>query len=444
MTRQIRQLTLAFIATFMLMALAGGYWAIIRGAALVERPDNPRRGLLERRFPRGTIYDRNGQVLAESIGAPGDYARRYPYPDLAPVLGYVSPFYGTAGVEAALDGTLHGDEGHDALTRAWGELIGAPPAGRAVRLTLDLRLQTAADAALGNRAGAIVVLDARTGEILALASHPTFDPNTLDEDWRTLIEDPRAPLLNRATFALYQPGGVLQPFILAAALQAQAAQMDSAAVNLSTPLNAGEVALTCRLDPGTEALPLVEALAFGCPQPFVKLGQALGARRLEQLFTDLRLLTAPRLDLPTTAVAERPDFTTGLEALSAGQGRLTITPLHIALAAAALARRGELPVPQITLAVQDTAGDWQTPTTLDHAVAALAPETAESVQHLLRNGHTAVAYTGQPQQTVAWFYGFAPLAEARYVVTVLLEAGDTEAVTEIGQSLLEAATHIAP
>ncbi len=441
MIRPILRLGLALALAFGGVALMAGYWAVVRQADLLERADNPRRLLLERRFPRGTIYDRAGAVLAESRGAPGDYTRYYPYPALAPVLGYVSPQYGTAGVEAAADEALHGDENGEAWTRWWRDALGLPRTGRAVQLTLDLNLQQLADAALGDRAGAVVLLEAETGEILALATHPTFDPNTLDENWESLVADAGAPLLNRATFALYQPGGALQPALLGAALQARLADLDTVyEVEGALALEAG-LTLACRQAPNLSALTLQEALRLGCPGPFAELGQRLGALRLEQLFTDLRLLEAPDIGLPTAAAA--PDFSDPA-ALAAGQGSLTITPLHLALVTAALTQRGELPAPILLRAVAGPAGEWQPVPATDHGVAVFAPETAETIKQLLRLGHSAEALSGRAGRRLAWFTGFAPLDDTRFVVTVMLEDGDSAAVRQIGQALLVEAVLTAP
>jgi len=145
MVTQVKRLATAFSTAFLAVALAAGYWGLVRSEALLARGDNPRRLLDERTTARGTIYDRLDQVLAESLGEPGALTRSYPYPALAPVLGYVSPVYGLAGVEAAQDETLHGGAGLDPFDLFWqGTVLGEPPPGRDVRLTLDLGTQQAA------------------------------------------------------------------------------------------------------------------------------------------------------------------------------------------------------------------------------------------------------------------------------------------------------------
>jgi peptidoglycan glycosyltransferase len=444
MSQQLRHLALAFVIAFGFMALAAGYWAVVEQTALLDRVDNPRRLLMERRFPRGTILDRNGNVLAETRGTPNALTRVYPYPALAPVLGYVSPFYGLTGVEATLDEVLHGDAGRDALGEAWDAIVGSRPGGRAVQLTLDLALQEAADRALAaghegrEHTGAVVILNPVTGELLALASHPTFDPNTLEDNWDALIADERAPLLNRATSALYQPGGAMQPFVLAESLQTLVAELDNVFLLAGAPYRSGELSLGCRSDPRATALLLEEAVRFGCPQPFAALGERLGARRLEQLITDLRFTTAPQIGVPTLAAAA-PDFATEMAALGAGQGSLTLTPLHIALATAALANRGQVPAPQLIRATQNAAGDWQPFTSNGYAVAAFAPDVAARVKEFMRNGHGAIAIAGKNDQRLAWFMGFAPYDSPNVVVTVLLEEGDLTAAQAIGEALLAAA-----
>lgn len=435
MPHRLRYLSLAFIAGFTSVALAAGYWSYVRSAALTHRADNPRRYLIERYLPRGALYDRQDRLLAETVGEPGDYQRSYSYPQLAPVLGYRSPLYGSAGLESAADEVLHGDAGYAAWEYNWLEFIHQTPAGRAVRLSLDLNLQTQADNALGEHPGALVVLDAITGEILALASHPTYNPNTFEADWPNLIDAADAPLLNRVTANLYQPGGALQPLILAAALHNRVAEPDTAYPAALTPAQIKNHSLNCFTQPAT--LTLADAFRAACPGPFADLGQQLGSLGLNQLFTDTQLFTAPPLEIPTLAPAPAPLADPALAAQ--GQDNLNLTPLQLARLTAAIAREGYLPPTHLILAEQDTRGAWQTLAPAPAAQRIFDPQSAAQVKDLMRAGHTALALSGQKGQTLAWFSGFAPFTDTRYVVVVVLEDGQAEAAQALGQALLAAA-----
>jgi cell division protein FtsI/penicillin-binding protein 2 len=124
-----------------------------------------------------------------------------------------------------------------------------------------------------------------------------------------------------------------------------------------------------------------------------------------------------------------------------GQGTLTVTPLHMALLTAAIARQGEMPAPHIIQAIQNLQGEWETVPTLDHPIAVLASEAAEAVRALMPNGHSATALSGSGENrtTLAWFSGFAPFENPRYAVVVLLEAEALEQAEKIGQALLQEA-----
>jgi cell division protein FtsI/penicillin-binding protein 2 len=207
-----RHLTLFFLAAFNVLALAVGYWTLVARDALLARADNPRALIAYNRIQRGPILDRNGAPLAETLGQPGDYRRRYE-PAAAPVVGYASFIYGLSGVEAAADPTLTGIENADPTELWWrSDILAEPQIGATVQLTLDLDLQRAAFTALKRRSGAAVIIDPATGEVLAMASAPTFDPAQLDQNFESLIDDPNAPLVNRATLGLYPIAPILSLF----------------------------------------------------------------------------------------------------------------------------------------------------------------------------------------------------------------------------------------
>ncbi len=196
------------------LALTNAWWAVWRGPDLLQRTDNARRSIDDRYVKRGSLLDRNGIPINLSQGISGSYTRAYLYPNLASITGYTNPSYGQSGLESTLDPWLRGLQGNPASSIWWDHLVyGQPPPGLDIRLSIDLVLQRRADILLQNHTGAIVLLNAETGEILAMASHPTFDPNRLDEQAASLLKDPQSPLLDRAAQALYPPGASLQAWL---------------------------------------------------------------------------------------------------------------------------------------------------------------------------------------------------------------------------------------
>jgi len=436
-----------------LLAATCGYWAVARADYLRTRDDNPRRVLYEQRIVRGRILDRNGIVLADvELAADGTVKRSYPVPEAAAPIGYASLRYGAGGIEAACDATLRGDADRSVWQAAWDELLHRPPYGHDIQLTLDAALQIQAQQALENHAGAIVLLDATTGDILALASNPTFDPEHLDEEWEALSEDPTAPLVNRATQGLYQPGTALQTIILAEALNSRLTHLTASVSNPTATVPVNGAPLGCSA-PLSEPYTLAAAYAAACPAPFADLGEQLGAAGLEEAVTRWALTTPPALEIPTEAAdwdAETLSNTTALRAEAIGQGRLTMSPLQMALVAGTLipANEGKTPALHLLLHVQQGVEEnrREHPGVRNPRVV-LPPEVAETVLNAWPShgigvvGHHGVSIAGQGQEPHAWFLGVAPAGNPRYAVAVLIErtADHREAVV-IGAALLEAAS----
>ncbi len=194
-------------------ALANGWWSVIRGPELLTRPDNPRRVIEDRYVPRGMLLDRSNAPIDITEGTPGSYTRVYEYPDLGAVVGYNHPIYGQAGLEASLDEYLRGLRGNPSTTIWWNHLLyGMAPRGLDVRLSLDLQLQSRADELMLGHHGAAVLLNAQTGEIYVMATHPAFNPSQLNEIGAQLNRDPNKPLINRVVQGLYPIGTLITPF----------------------------------------------------------------------------------------------------------------------------------------------------------------------------------------------------------------------------------------
>lgn len=204
-------LTLALIA----VSITAGWWVFIRSANLLSRTDNPRRSIADRFVARGSVLDRHGTPLVETTGTVGDYQRYVYHPSLGPVIGYNHPVYGQSGLESSLDPILRGMEGNDPFVIWWHHLLyGQPPPGLDIRLTLDLALQSIADELLADQTGGLILLGAETGEILVMSSHPSYDPNQLDEIWEILVQDPKSPLLNRTVQGSYPTGDLVSLLFL--------------------------------------------------------------------------------------------------------------------------------------------------------------------------------------------------------------------------------------
>jgi len=211
-SRSLVSLSSFFFFSFSALALVVAYWTTINRDSLLARSDNPRALIAFNRLQRGRILDRNGMILAETIGQPSQYERKYEL-SAALVVGYASFQYGLSGIEEAMNSILSGDDA-DSFTDWWKhDLLGEPKVGGDVKLTLDLNLQRKAFNALAQnkKAGAVVILNPQ-GEILALASTPSFDPATFEKDFPSFSASNKGELINRATYALYPTGSLIDLF----------------------------------------------------------------------------------------------------------------------------------------------------------------------------------------------------------------------------------------
>ena len=193
------------------LGLTAGYRNILQGDSLIVRDDNPRNVDAERAINRGAILSRDGTALAVSTVQASNqpfvtpsYIRQYPNPDTAPVAGYYSIQHGVGGIEAYADTRLRGQ------SSPFASLLHPVQSGAAFTTTVDLNQQARLSRALTGTVGSGIILDWRSGEVLAMVSNPTYDPNTLDDNWDALRARADAPLINRATQGLYQPGALLQ------------------------------------------------------------------------------------------------------------------------------------------------------------------------------------------------------------------------------------------
>ncbi len=464
--RELRHVAQGILVGFLLVGLMAGYWSVLRSDGLRQRADNPRRIVAERLIERGSIYDHNGLLLAETTLNYNSTAlkRLYPHPEVAPVVGYYSQRYGVSGIEASTDPILRGEVGPSPLQIAWRDLRHDPIVGGDVRLTLDLIVQKAALEALGGYAGAVVAVSVPDGAIRVMASAPSYDPNVIDENWAVLIQSEAGPLLNRVTQGVYQPGGALQTALLAAAL-AKRLPVNELLEAADAPVSINGIELTCQSIPPESSLSLAEAYSYGCPAPFARLLDNLEPADVDNALQRFGLLSPPSLlgletdtPPPSESLAMQTD-TTRLIAALAGQSDLAVSPLQLLELLAAIAGDGNAPILHLVEAVRPfgSAG-WQAVPRQGLSRALLTEQNARRMRALMATpqgdtrtilagfdapiiGHAATAYSGPDAQLLQWFLGITELADGSAIaVVVVVEGADSPAVAaRVGGATLDAA-----
>ena len=238
-----------------------------------------------------------------------------------------------------------------------------------------------------------------------------------------------APLLNRITQGQYQPGLLLQPFILAASIDQGIVRLNDTVENPErlVPVNGSELGCTGQPpDPATWA----DVLYYRCPAPMVDLADQIGASGLDVAFANFGLDRDPVLEIDTETTPDQP-LSDPLRA-GIGQENLSITPLQVGLAMAALAGDGSLPRAQIGAAVQNEAGEWQPWTPDDQPPAqAIGAAAARTLRNALprENGFyefSPVVLSGPEGMRNAWYVGILPGDEADYIAVVVLEDKTSE------------------
>jgi peptidoglycan glycosyltransferase len=472
--RELRHVSTGILIAFLIIGLSATYWAVIGDQALLARSENPRLVEAARVIERGSIYDQQGILLANTTANYNGIGLRrlYPHPEAAPATGYYSLRYGVGGIEATYDDLLSGREGPGPLEEAQRNLLHQPAVGGDVRLTLDLTMQKAAVEAMGDYAGAIVVATIPDGSIRAMVSAPHVNPNMLDENWPLLIESPDAPLLNRVTQGVYQPGGLLQTVLLAEAIS-QRVRIDQPILNSAAPVAVNGLTLTCgTVPPEGDTLTLSEAYIYGCPGAFTSMTSLLAPTQIDYAFWRFGLSTAPPLIGLDTEIADSPlpiaalQDTPAITAALTGQNALLVTPLQALEIISAVANRGNAPQYRLVDAIRyPDSATWETVphTTLSRAV--LTHQAATLVKSLMRSattqgvstgaqtaasepiiGHAATAYTGPEATPIQWFIGMIELGEGQSVVIVVVieDAASPAETTQIGGQVLQrAAEHYA-
>jgi peptidoglycan glycosyltransferase len=442
MNHYIKKFMVFIAGCFLVYACYIIYITMIKGPDLNRHSANPRPWIIENRVNRGGIYACGGEKLAESIQEEGHLQRSYLYPKVySCLLGYESRRLGKTGLEKVYDDQLLGLKGslRKSLEVRWN--LGRHR-GNDLYLTIDHQIQERAWELLSPYTGAAVVLDPRSGRILAMVSTPGFDPNPvfLEKNWEQIRNDPQHPLLNRATQGLYPPGSIMK--IVTAAIGVQKfPQLTEEIYNCRGEITVkGRVLKDLRVHGNVD---LNHALAVSCNSYFATLGLRLGADNFasgleafgwgEGIPLDISVSEIP---LPRGSLQDD----NGLAEAAMGQGEIVVSPLFMALVAGALGENGVMMKPYLVQEIRSPEGkviQKQKPQLLRMVTS---PEVAWKVQDAMIQvveqgtgsaaripgvevaGKTGSAEnpTGSPH---AWFVSFAPAHQPSVAVSVIVEHG---------------------
>lgn len=426
---------------FSAVALLSAYWGIIRADALLARGDNPRRAISDRFVYRGTILDNNNTPLTASAGIAGEYERVLLYPEISAVVGYSNPNFGQAGIEAKLDGILRGITYNTpteiGMTRL---LYGQDPEGYDLRLSLNLSLQQAASDLLTDYTGAIVALNASSGEIIVMATSPTFDANQLEEKWAGWMEDPSAPLLNRATQGLYPPGTTTSGVLLARYLSNYS--LSSTVPDYAWTTSPGSEYF-CAINPGRNNS-WGELISSGCIKAITTINRTSTRADTLTLYREAGLFKELNLPLETSKAIEVDDVLS-YSSLFSGEVGILVSPLQVAVMASTLSNGGNVVTPQIAMAYKKPQGSWtlieieSDPTSLGHFDAINA---AREFSQGTFQGWEISSVATHEEATIAWYVTGTPPEWLGTPITlvVALEDGSALHARKIGRELFLAAT----
>lgn len=462
-----------FLFTALFAVLIGNitYIQVIKASEYQDMPSNNHTINKARFIKRGSIITADGLTLAESVQqADGTYARSYPNGNLAAhVVGYYSQQYGTMGIENTQNDTLTGSKDYSSWQNALNSLAGISEPGNSVQLTIDSRIQRAAEQALAGRVGAIVALDPRSGAVLAWASAPTFDNTNI----QAAIEAANASggadtsMYDRATLALYTPGSTFKVLTLASALENGLATLDT---TYDSPgrMEIGGADVVSIGERGHGKISLAKAFALSSNTVFGQVADGLGAEKLVATARAFGYGQQLGLDFTTAAsVMPNPEEMTEWELAWAGAGQPVgqghtpgpqATVMQNALMAATIANNGIAMNPYVVsqiLAPDGTVLKTTRGHSLGQAVSSgTAAQVKQAMLDVVQNGTGSAAAiagvkvagkTGTAETNNAnansTFVGFAPYDTPTVAIAVVIEqnAKGEESAAAVGGQVLRAA-----
>lgn len=459
MKAPVRRISVLVAMLFAALLISSTLIQFVQAPSISARADNRRTLLDNYSRERGSIIV-GDQPVARSVPSPDEqitFLRTYPQgPLYAAVTGYFSYTYGAGGGLEGSEGELLSGSADELFYRRVTDLLtGRQQTGASVRLTINAKAQEAADKALGNQRGAVVALDPKTGAILAMVSHPQYDPNQLSQHdqaavtraWTTFNADPTRPMVNRAISGnLYPPGSVFKIVTASAALEGKVvdeqSQIPAPPVMDLPQTNVGLPNYDRKPCGPNGATTLQHALEISCNTAFGYLGVQLGGDALRSQAAKFgfgQTLRIPTRVEPSTVPAQLSPPQAAQSAI--GQYDVRVTPLQVAMVSAAIANHGVVMRPYLVRDVLGSNLESLETHQVEQLSVAVSDATASTLTRMLVSvvdngtgrparidgiavaGKTGTAQQGNGQAPHAWFTSFAPANDPKVAVAVVVEDG---------------------
>ncbi|MBU3128967.1 peptidoglycan D,D-transpeptidase FtsI family protein [Clostridium tagluense] len=448
-TNNIKKVLIVFMILFLSLTLYISYFEIYTAPKVISSSYNARLWVQRNEVLRGTIYDRNHNPLTKSVRVNASTQKREYTAGaaFANVLGYVDPRYGITGLEKTYDSQLMKDD-TGILNIFNFTKVKKAKVGRDLVTTLDMNLQEKAYNLLGNNKGAVVALNPKTGEILAMVSKPSFNPNYLDTNWSTINNDKNRPLLNRAVSGLYPPGSTFKVVSALSSIE------NLGGVKNKTFHDNGKLVFnsTQSLSDFEGEVPgdvsFKDAFVLSSNVVFGGLGLDLGNDKLKstaEKFYFNKTIPSDGIIIDNSKFPSYKKNEAGNIAQSAiGQSGVLASPMQMALVASTIANGGVMMEPYLVNKVMTNKGSLVKETTPASIATVATSENSDYIKDLMRAvvsrgtgtaanipgldvcGKTGTAdydINGVPAEAHSWFIGLAPYNNPKIAISVIVENG---------------------
>ena len=451
--KNIKKLVIVF--SLLLFSIIGylSYFYLYDADKVINDSSNRRIAIYNNEILRGSILDRNGKAIASSTREKnGDQTRVYANgPAFAHITGYNSSKYDKTGIELAYNDIL---QGKNFLYNVFGgmtksvidDIQGKEKRGNDVYTTIDYDSQMAAYNGLGSDLGAVAAINPKTGEIIAMASTPSYDPQAIDTNFSKLSKDSSAPFVNRAAAGYYPPGSTFKIVTLSSALENHTVDMNDT-FNCNGALKINDYTLKCEGNIAHGHVNVKTAFKLSCNITFGTIGMKLGFNNLkntaEKFMFNKSIATGDMYDsvnIKSGKVTISNEKNRALTAQdSIGQNGVTANPMQMALVASAVANNGTIMKPYLIKQIKNRYGTAIDEGKSEKLSDAISQDTASQVKDCMIetvksgtgmsariNGITVAGKTGSAEdkkdkETDSWFVAFAPAENPEIAVAVIVE-----------------------